>query len=103
MTLHVLLSCVFSPVIECGSSYSYGPHSMDCLLDLWLEAGCSHDGGSSPSNELQDHIDWWNDRTVGQVRADMELYYEYSMNGNTGYNARCFGKLLHQIIISEHF
>ena len=83
-----------SPPTECGYSFSSGPHTTDCLTALWQEAGCHLTGTWSPSRHTQEEMAWWNDRTVGVVKDDMDLYYEYAMNGNTDYIAKCFGKLL---------
>jgi len=76
----------------CASETDPGPHAPDCLVSLWLDAGCSLEGTSSPTNPIRETIAWWNEHTVGEVQKEMEDLYELAIQGTSGYEDECFGK-----------
>lgn len=76
---------------ECEDDASVGPHTMDCLVSLWTEAGCNITGSKSPLSADQEQLDWWNARTVGDVRYDMQLYFRHAADGIEDYPEKCFG------------
>lgn len=85
----MLLSNLFCLV--CGPDTDAGPHTQVCLVRLWIETGCRIAGSSSPWTADMEQLDWWNARTVAEVRADMQLYHQYAEDNYENYRDRCFG------------
>jgi hypothetical protein len=56
------------------------------LLEVWRNAGCTT---TFPVNEGPDG--WWRNHELVIVENDMQLWYEYAMDGQSTYRAACFG------------
>ncbi|XP_051529257.1 uncharacterized protein LOC127426464 isoform X2 [Myxocyprinus asiaticus] len=70
---------------NCGYDFERGPHFIQCLSRLWLEAGCSLNTNGSPTRN-PDLVRKWNTMTVDEVRRDMA---EYPRDGLFTYNPYC--------------
>ena len=66
-----------------------GPHDIDCLANWWADAGCVLDAPSSPLQNTV-NVEWWNERSVNEVKDDMALYTEYARESSE-YDVKCRG------------
>lgn len=56
------------------------------LMQYWQAAGCTTD---FPTNEGPSG--WWRNHPVEVIEADMQLWYEYAMEGEAMYRTACLG------------
>ena len=78
-------------LVFCGYDSASGPHTLVCLTEFWLDAGCCESGQYAPANVDDTQLAYWSTRSVGLVKDDMALFHSYAVDGRQNYTAHCYG------------
>nr|XP_039272236.1 uncharacterized protein LOC120346535 [Styela clava] len=69
----------------------YGPHSVDCLITMWLSINCLHKGTKFPSKLTADELDKYNQMNLREILNEYNTTFTVADSGNSSKQLECFG------------
>nr|XP_026695983.1 uncharacterized protein LOC108950895 isoform X20 [Ciona intestinalis] len=84
------LECYGVVYPETCNSY-HGPHSMDCLIAIWDDVGCEHNGYRFPNNLTIPDCESMKNSNLTAIRDNMEGVKSAADDGNDDHQLNCYG------------